>query len=221
MIFPIGDDQVKGGAKPFWSYTFILLNITIYLYEVFLQGNGQLNEFLYNYGTIPAEIVRGEDYYTLFTNMFLHGGWMHLIGNMLYLWVFADNIEARIGNTRFVLFYIGGGIFASLTHVIFNMDSQITSIGASGALSAVLGAYLVMFPQSKIKLIFIYYLRPFKIAAIYFLGIWIIQQLISGFASLGPETAQTGGTAWWAHIGGFLFGLAYGFIIKRFYLREK
>ena len=216
MIFPIGDDQVRGGAKPFWSYTFIIANVLLYLFEVYLQNSGNLMAFLYTYGAIPAEIVQGEDLYTLFTNMFLHGGWMHLIGNMIYLWVFADNIEAIVGNTRFVLFYIAGGIFASLAHVAFNMDSQITSIGASGALSAVLGAYLVMFPKSKITVIFIYNLRPIKVAAIYFLGIWIIQQLISGFASLGPDTAQTGGTAWFAHIGGFVFGLLYGLFFKRY-----
>jgi len=221
MIFPIGDDQVKGGAKPFWSYTFIILNVVVYLFEVFLQNQGQLMPFLYTYGAIPVEIVQGEDLYTLFTNMFLPAGWMHLAGNMIYLWVLADNIEAVIGNTRFVLFYLAGGIIASLAHVAFNMDSQITSIGASGALSAVLGAYLVMFPKSKVKVIFIYYLRPFRLAAIYFLGIWIVQQLIAGFASLGPDTAQTGGTAWWAHIGGFVFGVLYGLIAKRFFLNKN
>jgi len=221
MIFPIGDDQVQGGARPFWSYTFILLNVAVYLFEVFLQGQGRLVPFLNTYGAIPVEIVRGEDLYTLFTNMFLHGGWMHLIGNMIYLWVFADNIEASIGNMRFVLFYLAGGIVASLTHVAFNTSSEITSIGASGALSAVLGAYLFMFPKSRVKVIFIYYLRPFRIAAVYFLGIWIIQQLIAGFASLGPDTAQTGGTAWWAHIGGFAFGALYGLIMKRFYLSRQ
>lgn len=221
MIFPIGDEQIKNGARPFWSYSFIILNVAIYLFEVFLQGRGQLGPFLNTYGAIPVEIVHGQDLYTLFTNMFLHGGWMHLIGNMLYLWVFADNIEATIGNMRFVLFYIAGGIIASLTHVAFNLNSEITSIGASGALSAVLGAYLVMFPKSRIKVIFIYYLRPFHLAAIYFLGIWIVQQLIAGFASLGPDTAQTGGTAWWAHIGGFAFGVLYGFYAKKYYVDPK
>ncbi len=112
MFFPIGDDQIRGGYKPIFSYVFIALNILVFLYEMHLQSSNQLNGFINEYGAIPDNIVNGKDYYSLFTNMFLHAGWMHLIGNMIFLWIFADNIEASIGNIKFLLFYLGGGIAA-------------------------------------------------------------------------------------------------------------
>lgn len=150
MIFPIGDEQVRGGYKPVVSYMLIVINILVFLFQVTLPSLQQ-QELVYTYGVIPKEIAAGHDFYTLLTNMFLHGGWMHLIGNMLFLWVFADNIEAVIGKIPFILFYFGGGITASAAHIVFNLHSSIPAIGASGAISAVLGAYLVMFPASKVK----------------------------------------------------------------------
>lgn len=212
MIFPIGDTQVQGGYKPYVSYTFIAINILVFLYE-FSLGNGA-NQFIITYGTIPQEITTGEDYFTLFTSMFLHGGWMHLIGNMLFLWVFADNIEAKIGSSRFLLFYLAGGLAASLAHIVFNSMSQIPTVGASGAIAAVMGAYLVMFPKSKIKMLIIILFRSFEIPAYLFLGLWMGQQLIAGFGSLS-ETGDTAGVAWWAHIGGFVAGLLAGFYFKQ------
>ncbi len=234
MIFPIGDDQVQGGAKPIFSYTFIVLNVLMFLYQFSIPGN-----LVCEWGSIPYEIVHGKDYFTLMTSMFMHGGWMHLIGNMLFLWVFADNIEATVGNLPFLLFYVMGGLAASAAHIFFNMGDPmnccdpcevingvkcigdlpacagaIPCVGASGAISAVLGAYLVMFPYSKVKVLVVYFFRSFKVPALFFLGFWIVQQLISGFASLGPETAATSGVAWWAHIGGFVFGVAAGFFAK-------
>ncbi len=211
MIFPIGDDNIKGGYKPFVTYTFIALNIIIFLIQFFLISD--MRSFYADFAGVPLEIVNGEDLHTLFTSMFLHGGWMHLIGNMLFLWVFADNIEAILGPIKFLLFYVAGGVFASFAHIVFNLGSEIPSLGASGAISAVLGAYLVMFPKSRIKVLF--FVRVIYVSALMFLGFWILQQLFSGFASMGPETAQTGGTAWWAHIGGFVFGLALGFYFRK------
>lgn len=211
MVFPVGDDQIRDGAKPIFTYLFLGMNILIFLYEVSL-GAG-LNEFLTTYGTIPAEITQGTDLFTLFTNMFLHGGWMHLIGNMAFLWVFADNIEATIGNVKFALFYIAGGVLASLAHIFFNMDSTIPAVGASGAIAAVLGAYLVMFPRYRVKLFVVYIFRSILIPAIAFLGLWIVQQLISGVGSIS-NTADTAGVAWWAHIGGFVFGLVMGLLFR-------
>jgi len=237
MIFPVGDDQVKGGAFPIFSYSFIALNIVAFL----VQSNFP-NALVCDFGCIPNQIVNGQDYITLFTSMFMHGGWMHLIGNMLFLWVFADNIEATVGNIPFLGFYVLGGLAASFAHIYFSYDSMavnmvdccnvcgnggiqcvegiracggsIPSVGASGAISAVLGAYLVMFPKSKVKILVVYFFRTFKVPALYFLGFWIVQQLISGFMSLGPETAQTSGVAWWAHIGGFVFGVIAGFFAR-------
>ncbi len=212
MIFPIGDTQVQGGHKPFVSYTFIILNVLVFFYEFYLGPSA--NEFIMTYGTIHQEITTGKDYFTLFTSMFLHGGWMHLIGNMMFLWVFADNIEAKIGSSRFLLFYLLGGLAASLAHIIFNSTSTIPSVGASGAIAAVMGAYLVMFPHSKIKMLVLILFRSFHIPAFIFLGLWIGQQLLAGFGSLA-ETKDTPGVAWWAHIGGFVAGLIAGYYFKQ------
>ena len=214
MIFPIGDQNVIGGHRPLVSYAFIGLNVLIFLYQASMSPEASAS-FIYEYGSIPVEIMSGQDWFTMFTSMFLHGGWMHLIGNMVFLWVFGDNIEAVIGNVPFLVFYLLGGLAASAIHVVFNMGSDVPAVGASGAIAAVLGAYLIMFPKSKIKLIVIIFFTTFTIPAIYFLGIWIVQQLINGFGSLGPASAHTGGVAWWAHIGGFVFGILAGYFAKR------
>ncbi len=210
MFFPIGDDQVKGGHYPFFSYTILVINIVVYFYQVSLSQYA-LQDFFHLYSTIPANIEGGHQYYTLLTSMFLHGGMLHLISNMLFLWVFADNIEATIGNLPFLAFYIAGGVLASLAHVYFNPGSEIPSVGASGAISAVMGAYLIMFPQSKVKVIvfLIIILRRITMSALAFLGIWIVIQVFSTFQSMGT-TVQGGGTAWFAHLGGVAFGLLMG-----------
>lgn len=212
MIFPIGDENVKGGYKPIFSYSFIATNVLLYIISI-SGGVESYRYIVHTFGAIPTEVLAGEDYLSLVTNMFLHGGIGHLLFNMIFLWIFADNIEAVIGNSRFLIFYILGGIVASLIHVFINPSSSIPSIGASGAIAAVMGAYIVMFPKSKIKMFFFF--KIFYISAYIFLGIWIVQQLFSGFSDLGPGSAQEGGTAWWAHIGGFVFGVASGYLFKR------
>lgn len=208
MIFPIGDDNVKGGSFPLFSYGFIALNVAVFLFQFNLEP-GQLEGFIFNFGSIPAEITTGQDWFTLVTSMFLHGGWMHLIGNMLFLWVFADNIEATVGNVKFILFYLLGGIAAALGHIWFNWSSTVPMVGASGAISAILGAYLVMYPASRVKVLFFFFI--FRVPAVLFLGFWIYEQTVSGIGELQVKTAQTEGVAWWAHIGGFAFGLLGGF----------
>lgn len=217
MIFPIGDDNIVGGHKPYVSYTLIGINVAIFLFQLTL-GPERCNLFLNTYGTIPNEIINGEDWYSLLSSMFLHGGWMHIIGNMLFLWIFADNIEAIIGSTAFIMFYILGGLFASGAHIITDPDSLIPTVGASGAISAVMGTYLVMFPKSRIKIIFIVFLSIFYLPAFAFLGLWFVQQLFSGIGSIAPQTAEeAGGVAWWAHIGGFVYGAILGFVFKKLY----
>lgn len=216
MFFPIGDEQVKGGHKPFVAYLLIGINILVFLFQVTMPP-GLQQGFVVEYGVIPKEIISGQDYFTLITNMFLHGGWMHLIGNMLFLWVFADNIEAVIGKIPFTLFYIGGGLAASAAHILFNLNSTLPAVGASGAISAVLGAYIVMFPSSKVRVFILIFFRSVYMPAFYFLGIWGVQQFINGFISIVPSSAYTSGVAWWAHIGGFVFGIAGGFLIRRRY----
>lgn len=207
MLFPIGDDQVRGGHFPLFSYGLIILNVVIFLMQVNMP-QGQLNAFIYEYGSIPAETVRGQDLLTLITSMFLHGGWMHLIGNMLFLWVFADNIESTIGNLRFLIFYLLGGLAAHGAHIYFNWNSEVPTVGASGAISAVMGAYLIMFPASRVKMLF--FILTFRVPAFLFLGFWIWQQWMNGTAALQVQTAESEGVAWWAHIGGFAFGLIAG-----------
>ncbi len=210
MILPIGDDQVKNGYFPYFSYGLIVINVLIFLYQ-FSLGPQQCHLFNLTFGVVPTEIMAGQDYFSLLTNMFLHGGWMHLIGNMLFLWVFADNIEATIGNVPFIIFYVLGGVAASLVHIAFNLTSNIPAIGASGAIAAVLGAYFVMFYKNKIKVLFFMFMK-FELNAFVFLGIYFVQQLIAGVGTLDPDTAQTSNTAWWAHIGGIVFGVLMGFV---------
>lgn len=235
MVFPIGDDQVKGGYYPYVSYAFLAINIIVFLMQM-----GQPNLMICQYGSVPNDILAGNNYVTLLTSMFMHGSIMHLVGNMLFLWIFADNIEATVGHVPFLVFYLLGGLAASALHIYLGngggMDlsaccsicgnppcgpngspcpGSIPTVGASGAIAAVLGAYLVMFPKSRVKLFVIYFFRAIYISAYWFLGFWIAQQLWSGFSSLGPEAAASGGTAWWAHIGGFIFGVIGGFFAKQ------
>ncbi|MBK8954522.1 MAG: rhomboid family intramembrane serine protease [Saprospiraceae bacterium] len=216
MFFPIGDDNVKGGSKPLFSYSLILMNVLVFLYEISLQ-HYEAETFVIEFGNIPLELLSGIDLFTVFTSMFLHGGWMHLIGNMLFLWVFADNVEAIIGTFNFILFYILGGIAATLIHALFNPISEIPVVGASGAISAVMGAYLIMFPASRIRVFILFLFTSASVPALLFLGFWILQQMIAGFGTLGLGTEEQGGVAWWAHIGGFIFGIICGFIARKNY----
>ncbi len=208
MIFPIGDDNIKGGVKPILTYGFIALNVLVYF--LFQNGLSQVSEgnFYATYAADPCEIRQGKDLYALITSMFLHGGIMHLLGNMLYLWIFGDNIETTIGNLRYLFFYLSGGIFAALAHVYLGGTSDcIPMVGASGAISALIGAYLIMFPKSRIKMIFILYLKPFYIPAYVFILFWIFQQF-SGVLTANDNVA------YWAHIGGLVFGIILGLYFR-------
>ncbi len=213
MFFPIGDTNIVSDKKPFVTYFIIALNIAIFLYQISLPRIFQ-EDFAYQYGCIPVEIFNSNNLYTVFTSMFLHGGWMHLAGNMVFLWVFGDNIEMVIGRFRFTLFYILGGALSVIIHCIFNAYSEVPCIGASGAITACLGAYLVMFPHSKIKIFFILFFTSFRVSAFVFLGIWILQQFMNG---LGQLETSTDGVAYWAHIGGFVYGAIIGGIIRNRY----
>jgi membrane associated rhomboid family serine protease len=227
MIFPIGDDQIKGGYFPIFSYGFIGLNIVVFL----LQSQYD-NGLACTFGAIPDNIRSGEDLINLITSQFLHGGWMHLLGNMLFLWVFADNIEATIGNFRFLFFYLLGGTVAALTHIMLNGSGaeaccqicadfkctelnycrgSIPMVGASGSIAAVMGAYLMMFPRSTVRVFFFFLI--FRIPAFLFLLFWIGQQFFSGFSTL--YGADNGGVAWWAHIGGFIYGILAGLLFRQ------
>ncbi len=212
MLYPIGDSKVIDGYKPILAWLFLLINVGVFLYQISL-GHNMGNAFVNHYGAIPNELVNGQDWLMAWTSMFLHGGWMHLIGNMLFLYVFADNIEATVGHVRFFLFYFLGGLAALIAQVIATPYSAIPMVGASGCISAVLGAYLVMFPKNKVRLMFFFVIR-FWIPAILFLGFWGVQQFLAGYGSIA-KTADTGGVAYWAHIGGFIFGVASGFYFRK------
>jgi membrane associated rhomboid family serine protease len=214
MLFPIGDDNIEGGHPPVFSYGFLLLNIAVFVFQSSMHAPLQAS-FVENWGVIPFEIAQGFDLQTLLTSIFMHGNWLHLLGNMLYLWIFADNIEAVVGNFRFLVFYLLGGLVASLMQVAIEPTSGIPVVGASGAIAAVMGAYIVMFPGARVKMFFLLFFIIFYVPSWVFLGLWFVQQALSGLGTLGV-VSEGGGIAWWAHIGGFVFGLLAGF-----YFREK
>ncbi len=213
-MFPIGDDNVKGGAYPIFSYIFIALNIV-----VFIATAAKLQEAVNVYGANPCLVSRGENLLSIFTSMFLHGGLAHLGGNMLFLWIFGDNVESTIGNLRYFLFYVIGGVVAALTHLaVASGGGCVPMVGASGAIAAIMGAYFVMFPKSRIKIFAI--ITVFFLPAYVFLGIWIAQQVLSGFTELRVP-GQPGGVAFWAHIGGFLYGVLCGLYFRNNYPKIK
>ena len=199
-----------------------------FAYELGLLATSEatLNAFITEWGVVPIDITsvweRGalasQETATLFASQFLHGGWLHLLGNMLYLWIFGNNIEDRLGRARFIVFYLGGGLVAALAQTAIDPSSPVPMIGASGAIAATLGAYLVLFPRARITtLVFLgFFYQLINVPAIVVLGFWFVLQLMDGLASLGPDRAG-GGVAFFAHIGGFVAGalLARVFTIGR------
>jgi membrane associated rhomboid family serine protease len=221
-MFPLRDDNpIK--ITPVMTWALIAINVLIFLYQASLGPRAE-QLFVYQYGAIPAVVTGAETLperiaaipplLSLFTNMFLHGGWMHLIGNMWYLWIFGDNIEEAMGRLRYLLFYLLAGLLASISHVLSNAGSTLPSIGASGAISGVLGAYLLIYPRSRIlTLIFLgFFSRLIYIPAGFVLGFWFLLQLLSGSAAGGQDA---GGVAFWAHIGGFVAGMLLVGLFKR------
>jgi membrane associated rhomboid family serine protease len=214
-VFPVGDDNVRGHHRPWVTWALIAANVVVFLYELSLGVDG-LQRFAGNYGAVPAQITQGKRLYTLVTSMFLHGGWLHIIGNMLFLAVFGDNIEATLGRVGYLFFYLAGGIVASLAQVVANPAAEIPSLGASGAVAAVLGAYAVLFPTSRVRVLVVlfFWITITRVIALLFIGLWFVIQFFNGVAGLGVETAQTGGVAYWAHVGGFLLGVVIGFLFR-------
>ncbi len=185
MLLPIGDDRAIGRHKPVFTVILILVNCLVFWHELQLDEDA-LGRLFSAYGAVPQKIMQGERLHTLLTGIFLHGGWAHLIGNMLFLWIFADNIEVSIGNFGFLMFYLAGGAFSVLVHSWVLQDSTAPCIGASGAISATLGAYFVMFPAARIKVFFFVFF--FRVSAFLFLGFWILQQVLDGCLWHRPRT---------------------------------
>jgi len=214
-MFPIGDTDVREAGPGVVTIGLVVVNVAVFIAEVTLFRPG-LRELFNEYGVVPAQVLQGRQLYSFFTSMFLHGGWVHLISNMLFLWIFGDNVEAAFGKLIYPIAYLLGGIAASLTHVLVSPGSSLPSVGASGAIGTVLGAYVVMFPRSQVRVLMLlgFFIVIRRITAVLFLGLWFVMQFFSGIASLGAETAQTGGVAVWAHVGGFAFGLLMGFLFR-------
>ena len=217
-MIPLKDEN-PSFSFPMLTVGIIGANIMVFIYQLSL-GEG-LPLFIYRMGLVPYEFIHMTDLppatsipipLTLLTSIFLHGGLLHLAGNMLYLWIFGDNVEDSMGHLRFLIFYVLCGAIASLLHILVNTDSKVPTIGASGAISGVLGAYLVLYPRARVVtlLFFFYLIRIVRLPAMFFLGVWFLWQLMS--AGLGG-----GGVAWFAHIGGFAGGVA---LVKLFVRRQ-
>jgi len=211
-MIPVGDEQVPGGPPPLVNYALIALNVLAFFLEL-SKPQGALEAFVTAWGVVPREYSAGRDlaptiplpfWTTLFTSMFLHGGWAHLGGNMLYLWIFGDNLEKILGGVRYLIFYLVCGVAAAFAHILSAPNSAIPTVGASGAISGVLGGYLLLFPRNKVRV----FTRGgiMAVPAFVMLGLWILIQFVSGVGSIA-QTEQTSGVAYMAHIGGFVAGL--------------
>ncbi len=212
-------DNVPARRPPLVNYTLIGLNILVFLWEV---GQGpRLDEVFRTYGVVPAVFVASsglERWFPVFTSMFLHGGVWHLVSNMLALWIFGDNVEDRMGHFRYLVFYLLCGVAASLVHIYTDPTSTIPSVGASGSISGVLAAYLVMFPMAYVYTLIplFFWVEIVAIPALIYLGLWFLSQLVNGLFALSATSLQSaGGIAWWAHIGGFVAGLILVWIFRR------
>ena len=212
MFFPYKDDNPRV-LFPFVTFGIITLNVLIFLGQFWISGNnpGIGKSLVYMFGFVPAEF----NPLTIFSSMFMHGGLMHIIFNMWFLWIFGDNIESVLGHKRFVLFYLLCGVGAALLQIQINTGSQIPMVGASGAIAGVLGAYLIRFPRATVHVlvILIIFITFIRVPAMVVIGFWFLSNLTAGLGTLGIE--ETGGTAWFAHLGGFVSGVVLNQIFKQ------
>jgi rhomboid family protein len=213
-MFPIGDDRAQGGPPAIVTVGLIVLNVLAFLVELSQPSGAALQSFVQAWGVVPREYATMRDlpptiplpfWSTLLTSMFLHGGWMHLGGNMLYLWIFGDNVEKAMGAVRFAIFYLVCGLAASLAYIAVGPGSNVAAVGASGAISGVLGGYLVLFPSNRVRVLT--RAGVASVPAVVVLGFWIVIQLINGIGSVASTAETGGGVAYTAHIGGFICGL--------------
>ncbi len=203
-MFPIRDHN-PSGRTPFVTIALIVVNILVFLGYFTTLSEPELNRFFITWGLVPARLMAGEGYETVITSMFLHGGWLHLAGNMLFLWIYGDNLEEEMGHLGFLLFYLACGLAAAALQSFADLNSVLPMVGASGAIAGVMGGYLLLFPRAKVDVLFIFviFFRIFAIPAWIVLGIWFGIQIFSGLST--PSDA--GGVAYWAHAGGFIGGL--------------
>ncbi|MCU0246337.1 MAG: rhomboid family intramembrane serine protease [Bryobacter sp.] len=208
-MIPLRDSN-PSHTTPLVTFALIFVNVAVFLYEISLSDI-ELNHFVTHYGVIAARL----SYVDLITSMFLHGGWMHLIGNMWFLWIFGDNVEDILGRAKYLLLYLASGVAASLIQVAFNPDSRIPLVGASGAIAGVMGAYLLKFPHARILMLFpiFIFFTTIEVNAVFVLLYWLVIQFFSGVGSLAQAPGR-GGVAFWAHVGGFFAGMLLISILK-------
>ncbi len=221
MFIPLKDLN-PSRTYPFVNITLILGNIAVFIYQVGLEttlSQRGADAFLLPYCMVPARIpsfLAGHTgfeiaFLPLVTSMFLHSNWLHIAGNMLFLWIFGDNVEDFFGHFTYLLFYLVCGIGAGLLHVLFNLHSSVPALGASGAISGVMGAYILLYPRARILTLVVIF--PLPVPAVVFLGLWYVMQFLSGLSTLGMKA--TGGVAVWAHVGGFLLGMLLTTLVRR------
>lgn len=222
-MIPIGDSPVRR-TTPYVNWLIIVINVLVFFYELSLPGRA-LDRFFFTWGVVPVDIVQAirffpvqvDALFPLLSSQFLHGGWLHIIGNMVFLWVFGDNVEDTMGHLRYLVFYLVSGVLAGLAHVVFNLTSDVPSVGASGAIAGVMGAYLVLYPTAMVRTLVpvFFILWPIYLPAVLLIGIWFLLQVFSGITSIGPATGGDGGVAFWAHVGGFIAGLVLVFVFRQ------
>jgi len=207
-MFPIGDDNSGERSFPVVTYALIALNVLFFLVE--LNGG---DSFIQQWSLVPRRFLANPagDFPTIFTSMFMHAGWLHLLGNMLYLWIFGDNVEDSFGHAKFLIFYLLCGIAATFAQLVFTATSSVPNLGASGAIAGVLGAYIVMFPRGQVRVMMGRGIIPMP--ALVVIGFWIVLQFVSGIGSIS-QSAETGGVAYLAHIGGFIAGIVLSFVFR-------
>jgi len=207
-MLPIGDDNSARRTVPVVTYALIVLNILFFIVEL-LSGEA----FIVRWSFVPSRFLSNPigDFPTLFSSMFMHAGWVHLISNMLYLWIFGDNVEDRFGHIKFIIFYLLCGLVATFAQLAFNSGSNLPNLGASGAIAGILGAYILLFPRGQISVL--QGQGVIKVSAFIVIGLWFVLQFFSGIASI-VDTTQTGGVAFIAHIGGFIAGLVLALLLR-------
>jgi membrane associated rhomboid family serine protease len=223
-MIPIKDYPGDRRLFPWVMLAIIMLNLAVFAFELLIESDVMLDRLFSSAGVIPVEYTSGVNvgappplgitWTTLFTSMFLHGGFLHVASNMLYLFVFGDNVEDRLGHGRFLVFYLLCGIIAGIAHILVNASSPVPSVGASGAIAGVLAAYLRLYPHAEVRTLL--FIGPFiavpRVQAVFLIAFWFITQFLAGVLALGARTEQTAGVAFWAHIGGF----AAGFVLVQF-----
>lgn len=238
MLIPIGDDDRHLSRPATVTYLLIAANLVVFFV---LQRGGEANDFTYGYSVVPYELTRGVDlvgpqaaagasealphapgptpiYLTILTSMFMHGGYFHLFGNLLYLWIFGDNIEHRFGRSAFILLYFASGIAGTVVQVFLAPSSIIPNLGASGAISGVMGAYLMLFPRNRVQALFFFFIV--SVPAVLVIGLWIAMQIVEGFGTLSAVGSE-GGVAYGAHVGGFFAGAILATVMRRLIREER